>query len=75
MYGYGQGVPQNYVLAYMWVNLAALRFSATAERLNEHTAVQGRSSLAAKMTPAELAEARRLAREWKPIESADSLDP
>ncbi len=57
MYGNGQGVPQDYVLAYKWLNLAAAQRSSFAKE---------RDVLAAKMTPAQIAEAQRLAREWKP---------
>ena len=63
MYEKGQGVPQDYLYAHMWFNLAAAGFSAWDKR-----AVNGRDALAAKMTPAQIAEAQRLAREWKPKE-------
>jgi len=58
MYECGAGVPQDYVLAYMWLNLAAAQDSAGAEK--------ERDSVAEKMTPAQIAEAQRLATEWKP---------
>jgi TPR repeat protein len=58
MYYEGQGVPQDYVRAHMWLNLAA------AHGPKEATAT--RDSVAAKMTPAQIAEAQKLAREWKP---------
>jgi uncharacterized protein len=54
----GQGVPQDYVIAHMWFNLAASG--------GHKNAVQGRDMVAAKMAPAQLAEAQKLAREWKP---------
>jgi len=57
MYEYGQGVTQDYVQAHMWSNLAA------AGGLNVGAL---RDRLAKQMTPAQIAEARRLAREWKP---------
>ena len=57
MYVAGQGVPQDYVLAYKWLNLAA------AQRSNF---TQERDLVAAKMTPSQIAEAQRLAREWTP---------
>jgi len=63
MYEKGQGVPQDYVRAHMWFNLAASRF---APRFGREAAVKGRDIVAAKMTPAQIAEAQRLAREWKP---------
>ena len=65
MYEKGQGVPQDYVQAHMWFNLAASRFSAS-ETKKRDIAVGKRDVLAFLMTPAQLAEAQRLAREWKP---------
>jgi uncharacterized protein len=56
MYVGGDGVPQDYVIAHMWFNLAA----AGGE------AVEFRDKLAKRMTPAQIAEAQKLAREWKP---------
>ncbi len=58
MYDNGWGVAQNYVIAHMWFSLAA----ATGDR----DAARSRDIAAAKMTPAQLAEAQRLAREWEP---------
>jgi uncharacterized protein len=57
MYAKGQGVPQDYVSAHMWYSLAA------AEGLTD--AAKERDTVAAQMTPAQIAEAQRLAREWK----------
>jgi TPR repeat protein len=57
------GQPDN-VSAYMWFNLAAARFPASDTRRN--AAITNRDSLAGKMTAAELAEAQKRAREWKP---------
>jgi hypothetical protein len=65
IYDKGQGVPQDFVQAHMWFNLAASRLPASdAERLN--MAVKTRDITASKMTPAQTAEAQKLAREWKP---------
>jgi TPR repeat protein len=66
MYEKGQGVPQDYVLSHMWFNLAASRFHPSEGRERE-LAVKSRNLVAAKMTPAQIAEAERLAREWKPM--------
>ena len=63
MYGKGQGVPQDYVQAHMWSNLAASRFSPGTDHAK---AVKHRDIFAQLMTPAQIAEAQRLAREWKP---------
>jgi hypothetical protein len=63
MYANGYGVPQNYAQALMWFNLAASPASDDATR-NE--AVKTRDLVAAKMTPAQIAEAQRIASEWVP---------
>ena len=65
MYHSGQGVPQDYVQAYMWVDVAASRFPPPAKE-DRNEAVHNRDIVASKMTPAQIAEAQRLAREWKP---------
>jgi uncharacterized protein len=65
MYANGQGVPQDYVQAYLWLNLTADSIPVT-ETENHNKVVSDRDELARKMTPAQIAEAQRLAREWKP---------
>lgn len=65
MYFSGEGVPQDFVQAYMWVSLAASRFPPSA-REDRKQAVRHRDIVASKMTAAQLDEARKLAREWKP---------
>jgi TPR repeat protein len=57
----GRGVPQDYVEAHKWRNLAASRTSA--ENQTRHTKI--RDALATLMTPAQVAEAQKLAREWQ----------
>ena len=59
-YAEGRGVPQDYVQAHKWLNLAAVE--------NKFIAIE-RDDVARKMTRAQLAEAQRLAREWKPTTS------
>jgi TPR repeat protein len=61
----GNGVPKDYVQAHKWFNLAAPKYEAS-EALRPETAIQNRDRVAAKMTPAQIAEAQRLAREWRP---------
>ena len=63
MYCKGEGVAQDYVLAHMWLNLAASRLPPGEER---DKAVRNRDEVARKMTRAQIDEARRLARQWKP---------
>jgi TPR repeat protein len=65
MYNNGQGVPQDYVAAHMWFNLAAAGRDKLAVEGRER-AVEGRERVAKEMTPAQIAEAQKLAREWKP---------
>ncbi len=50
MYARGQGVTRDYTLAYMWLALA---------KTNGH-----RNAVAKHLTPSQIAEAQRLAREW-----------
>jgi TPR repeat protein len=65
MYHEGLGVPQDYVLAHMWFNLAAAQGDWVAETF----AKPGRDQLADEsMTSEQIAEAQKLAREWKPKE-------
>ena len=58
MYDNGNGVAQDYVQAHMWYNLAAEQ--------GVKLAIENRDSAAEEMTPAQIAEAQKLAREWKP---------
>jgi TPR repeat protein len=55
--GWG-GVKQDFVQAYMWTSLAAAsqNYAATKER----------DGIARKMTPGQIAKAKRLAAAWKP---------
>jgi len=65
MYLDGRGVPQDYVLAHMWLNLAASQIPASKKE-DRDSAVKARDLVASKMTPAQIAEAQKLARDWKP---------
>jgi hypothetical protein len=58
MYAEGQGVRQDFVQAYVWFDLAAASGDPSAKKNME--------IIAAKMTPSQIAEAQRLAKEWKP---------
>ena len=62
-YHNGEGVPQNYAQAHMWYNLAASGFSPGEDR---DKVVKNRDHVAKRMTPAQISEAQKLAREWKP---------
>ena len=56
MYEGGNGVPQDYVQAHMWYSIAG----ANGAKLG----TSKRDIVAAKMTPAQVAEAQKLGREW-----------
>ncbi len=61
MYDEGEGVPQDYAEAHLWLNLAASRASGANQK--KYAAL--RELVAKKMTPQQIAEAQRRAREWK----------
>ncbi len=63
IYNNGQGVSQDYAQAHMWFNLAASRFPPGEGR---DRAAKNRDIVAERMTPAQISEAEKLAREWKP---------
>ena len=56
MYGDGKGVLQNFIQAHRWYNIAG----ANGEDLGR----KNRDIVEKKMTPAQIAEAQQLAREW-----------
>jgi len=58
MYEQGREVPRDLVQAHMWYNLSAAH--------GEKRAVEIRDALTKQMDPGQLAEAQRLAVEWKP---------
>jgi hypothetical protein len=54
-------------LSHMWMNLAAARAAeVTPGGIDRYVMVQCRDGVAARMTPDQIAEAQRMAREWKP---------
>jgi uncharacterized protein len=59
MHELGNGVPQDYVLAYMW-------FTLVASHGTRPYAMRGRDRVAQQMTPEQIAQAQKLAQEWKP---------
>jgi uncharacterized protein len=62
LYFYGQGVPQDEVRAYMWYSLAADHSTGDLQK----SATNSRDVIARRMTPGQIAEAQKLARESKP---------
>jgi uncharacterized protein len=61
LYAMGLGVPRDYVRAHKWLNLAAASLPPGDER--DYFA-ESRDYLALQMSPHEIAEAQRMAREW-----------
>jgi hypothetical protein len=59
LYENGQGVPQDDLLAHMWFDLAAARMGDDRKEFRIH-ALNHRDLIAAKMTPAQLAQARTM---------------
>jgi len=54
----GQGVPQDYVLAHMWWNLAGSN--------GMKGALQNRKEVETEMSPSQIEKAKEMARNWKP---------
>ena len=54
----GKGAAQDFVLAHMWLNLAAAQ--------GDQTGVASRAKLNELMTREQIAQAQELARNWKP---------
>jgi protease YdgD len=66
MYLNGQGVKQDHILAHMWFDLSAAR--------GTQIAVTGRDFAARQMTPTQIAEAQKLAHDWKPKRHREIVD-
>ena len=58
MYDKGKGVPQDYVLAHMWWNIAGSN--------GYKNAVENRNTVEKKMTKQQIEKAQEMARNWKP---------
>ena len=57
IYANGRGMPQDLVQAHLWLSMAAAQGNKMAR--------QERNKVIMKMTPAQVAEAQRLAQEWE----------
>jgi hypothetical protein len=64
-YARGEGITQSNVDAHMWFNLAAARFPASDTR-NRAAAVKNRDTVAGEMTSEQLAQAQKMAHDWRP---------
>ncbi len=66
MLGFEGPPPHDDVEAYKWLTLATERYTAkNQDRLDQ--AIKDKATLAARMTPAQVAEAERRAKAWKPV--------
>jgi hypothetical protein len=66
LYLTGRGVTHDLVAAHMWANLAASRVTGDLQQIIQPTYATRRDEIAEKMTPVQIAEAQRRAREWRP---------
>lgn len=62
LYRFGKGIPQDFVQAYMWFTLAANQTTGG----DQDSIVELRDATAARMSPEQLAEAKRRVQDWKP---------
>jgi hypothetical protein len=69
-YSKGRGVAKDYVEAYKWFNLAAAKGGELADDAKVNLAMAERS-----LTPEQIAEAQRLAREFKPAKAVRQGEP
>jgi len=63
LYNTGRGVPESYVEAYKWLNIAA----AHATGAKRDYSYRIRDSVAAKMSPRQVAKAQALSIGWRPV--------
>jgi uncharacterized protein len=70
LYVNGKGVSKDFVLAYMWFSLSAGNVvSGTSE------AARQREILTARMTQSQIAEAKKLVKDWRPMRPEPDLRP
>ncbi len=66
MLGFEGNPPHDDVEAYKWLTLAIQRYTArNQDRLDQ--AIKDKATLAARMTPEQIAEAERRIKAWKPV--------
>jgi hypothetical protein len=74
VYRDGRGVPKDLVIAYMWMDLAAQQgpkfTTPSVAGLFSYQAKTARDEMVKQMSPAQIAEAQRRSRDWKPKQSA-----
>ena len=67
MYPVGETVPQDDKQAYTWLYLATPNLAGELQEM----AAKVRDEVAAMLTPEQIADAQRLAREWKPVQQCN----
>ncbi len=73
-YAAGEGVAQDHLAAHMWLNLAVAQFPASDAR-NRSMAIRSRDVVANKLTREQIAEAQKLAREWRAVRAQEEQGP
>lgn len=63
-YKYGKGIPQDNVEAHKWFNLATVAAAREFGETQRQDVAERRDALARDMTPAQIAEAQKRARDW-----------
>jgi TPR repeat protein len=71
-YADGLGVPQDFIEAHKWYNVAASRVKYADIRSD---LIKRRDDMATKMTASQIADAQKLAREWKASPRASPAKP
>ena len=66
LYANGFGVPVDFVQAHKWLDLATVAHYPNWDKPGGKEAAEIRDRIASVMTATQIAEARKLAREWKP---------
>ena len=62
LYEFGHGVKRDYVRAYMWYSIASAHPTGVPQK---DVATENLDEIAGRMTSAQIAEAKKLAREWR----------
>jgi TPR repeat protein len=70
LYVNGNGVSRDFVLAYMWLTLSTRHIAGSGSE-----AVRQRDMLAARMSSSQLADAKKLVRDWRPMKFESEAAP
>ena len=70
LYVNGNGVSQDFVVAYLWLSLSTRHIAGSGSE-----AVRQRDMLAARMSSSQIAEAKKLVRDWRPMKFETEAAP